>query len=46
SDPHAANSFEALDEVKLAELPVTTTGNELRARIPKNAVAAIEIRLT
>ncbi|MCP5118678.1 MAG: hypothetical protein GY953_48325, partial [bacterium] len=45
SDPHAANSFDSPDEVKPAELPVTATGSELRARIPKNSIASIEVQL-
>jgi alpha-N-arabinofuranosidase len=45
-DPHAENSFDSPEEVQPTELPVTATGNELRARIPKNSVASIEVQIT
>lgn len=45
ADPHAANSFDAGEPVKPAPLDVAVQGGRIRVRIPKHAVAALEIRL-
>jgi alpha-N-arabinofuranosidase len=44
-DPHAANTLDRGEAVKPAPLDVTVTGGQLRLRVPRHAVAAIEIRL-
>jgi alpha-L-arabinofuranosidase len=44
-DMAAANSFESPDRVKPASLPVSEAGGEARVRVPKQAVAALQLRL-
>jgi alpha-N-arabinofuranosidase len=45
SDPAAANTFTAPEEVKPASLPVTVSGDKATVRLPKQAVASLQIRL-
>jgi len=45
ADVAAANSFESPDEVTPAGLPVSESGSQVRVRVPKQAAAALEIRL-
>jgi alpha-N-arabinofuranosidase len=44
-DPHAANTLDAGDTIKPAALDATVSGGQVRLRIPKHAVAAVEIRV-
>ena len=44
-DMAAANNFEAPEMVKPASLPVSEAGSEVRVRVPKQAVAALELRV-
>jgi len=45
SDMHATNTFERPDEVTLAALPVTISGDAVTLGIPKQAVVAVSLQL-
>jgi alpha-L-arabinofuranosidase len=45
ADPAAANTFATPEEVKPAALPVTLAGDRATVRLPKQAVASLQIRL-
>jgi alpha-L-arabinofuranosidase len=44
-DMHAANTFEQPDNVRLAELPVSVAGDAASVALPRQAVAALALRL-
>lgn len=45
ADPHAANTLDKGEAVKPAPLEAAVTGGQVRLRVPRHAVAAVEIRL-
>ena len=44
-DMHATNTFEKPDEVALAALPATISGDAATVAIPKQAVVAVSLQL-
>jgi len=45
ADMHATNTFERPDEVTLAALPATISGDAVTLGIPKQAVVAVSLQL-